>query len=98
MKKLLAIAAILASTLGLAVVQVSADHAHSIKVGNGACVVLDGEGHVILPGYEDQPENRRHPLHVKVHKARAGENFEIGVYNTPSDPCYESGEYLNPLP
>jgi hypothetical protein len=54
----------------------AADHAHVRAVGNdGRCVVLaegSGEAHVQLPGYDHYPENRQHPLHVKVHLGAAG--------------------------
>ena len=80
----------------------SADHLHSKEVGNGNCVVLaqnGGENLVVLPDQNphitDQPENRRHPLHVLVHLGEPGENFSIGVLGTASDPCIACGEYLN---
>ena len=77
-----------------------ADHVHSMQVGNGACVLLahdGGEGEVDLPfATAGQIEaNRAHPLHLLVHLGRAGENFAIGVYGTASDPCLESGNYVN---
>jgi hypothetical protein len=77
-----------------------ADHVHSVQVGNGACVLLaqhGGEGEVDLPFADDAlvDANRAHPLHLLVHLGRAGENFAIGVYGTPSDPCHETGNYLN---
>jgi hypothetical protein len=77
-----------------------ADHVHSIQVGNGACVLLaqsGGEGDVDLPFATDAlvDANRAHPLHLLVHLGRAGQNISIGVYGTPSDPCFETGHYLN---
>ena len=91
-------AAATAAALAILANPAAADHTHSKQVGNGKCVLLaakGGEGNVQLPGYEQNPENRRHPLHVKVHLGRPGQNFRIGVYGTPSDPCFESGEYVN---
>lgn len=77
-----------------------ADHVHSLQVGNGACVLLahdSGEGDVDLPFATDAQvdADRAHPLHLLVHLGRAGANFAIGVYGTPSDPCFGSGDYLN---
>lgn len=77
-----------------------ADHVHSLRVGNGACVLLahdGGEGAVALPFATDaQVESHRaHPLHLLVHLGRPGANFAIGVYGTPSDPCLASGNYVN---
>lgn len=99
MKPLALLTAILALTLGLAI-PASADHVHSAQLGNGRCVLLaqnGGEGNVQLPGYETNPANRRHPLHVKVHLGRPGQVQAIGVYDTPSDPCYGQGPgaYVN---
>ena len=78
----------------------SATHVHSKQVGNGGCVLLaqnGGEKNVALPhATEDQADaGRAHPLHLNVHLGRPGENFDIGVYNTPSDPCFGTGNYLN---
>jgi len=80
----------------------SADHLHSKEVGNGDCVVLaqnGGENLVVLPDQNphitNQPEDRRHPLHVLVHLGEPGQNFPIGVLGiVDSDPCL-GGEYLN---
>lgn len=79
----------------------SADHLHSKQVGNGSCVVLAQNGRerfVVLPEQNphitNQPENRRHPLHVLVHLGEPGQNFAIGVYGTTSDPCV-GGDYLD---
>jgi hypothetical protein len=81
---------------------VSATHTHSMKTGNGACVLLaqnGGEKDVTLP-HATGAENRRHPLHVNVHLGEpgAGGHIEIGVARTGSDPCYDDGspiDYLN---
>jgi hypothetical protein len=76
----------------------SATHIHSMEVGDGVCVLLaadGGEKYVVLPFADDLPENRRHPLHVLVHLGQPGQNFNIGVYGTESDPCFAGGEYLN---
>lgn len=77
-----------------------ADHVHSIQVGNGACVLLaqgGGEGDVDLPFATEAQvaANRAHPLHLLVHLGRPGQHLAIGVYGTPSDPCFETGNYLN---
>lgn len=77
-----------------------ADHVHSVQVGNGACVLLaheGGEGDVDLPFASEAQvaADRAHPLHLLVHLGRPGQNVAIGVYGTPSDPCFESGRYLN---
>jgi hypothetical protein len=73
----------------------SATHTHSKKTGNGSCVLLAQNGaekDVVLPFVT---EGQAHPLHVLVHKGKPGGNFMIGVAGTASDPCLESGEYLN---
>lgn len=77
-----------------------ADHVHSVQVGNEACVLLahdGGEGEVDLPFADEAlvDANRAHPIHLLVHLGRAGENFAIGVYGTASDPCHETGNYVN---
>lgn len=77
-----------------------ADHTHSLKTGNGSCVLLaqnGGEGNVQLPiAPEENPEDRRHPLHVLVHLGEpdAGDHVEIGVQGQGSDPCPD-GDYVN---
>jgi hypothetical protein len=55
-----------------------------------------GEKNVTLPHATDEQvdENRAHPLHLNVHLGTPGENFDIGVYDTASDPCL-GGNYLN---
>lgn len=78
----------------------SADHVHSKKVGNGSCVLLaqnGGEGLVDLPFATDTQveKNRAHPLHLLVHLGQPGKNFDIGVAWTASDPCHETGNYVN---
>lgn len=53
-----------------------ATHTHVRATGNGACVVLGGNGHehdVELPHADEFTEGRRHPLHVNVHLGRAGD-------------------------
>ena len=98
MKKLI-IAAVVAATAAVgAAAPASASHVHSMEVRDGVCVLLAAEGgekYVVLPFADELPANRRHPLHVLVHLGRPGQNFNIGVYGTPSDPCYFEGEYLN---
>ena len=73
----------------------AADHVHSMRTGNGSCVLLaaeGGEGAVQLP-FATGPENRRHPLHVLVHLGEPGQHVTIGVAGTTSDPC--PGDYVN---
>jgi hypothetical protein len=76
----------------------SASHVHSMETGNGSCVLLaqnGGEKEVTLP-HAEGAENRRHPLHVNVHLGEPGEHIDIGVFGNPlTDPCFESGSYLN---
>lgn len=77
-----------------------ASHVHSMQVGNGACVLLaadSGEPDVDLPFASPAlvEANRAHPLHLLVHQGRPGTNNRIGVYGTPSDPCFVSGDYIN---
>jgi hypothetical protein len=78
----------------------SADHVHSKQVGNGSCVLLaqnSGEGEVDLPFATDDQvaANRAHPLHLLVHLGQPGDNFAIGVAGTASDPCNDTGDYVN---
>jgi hypothetical protein len=73
----IAATALLSGTaLVLSALPASADHTHVRAVGgDGRCVILaegSGEAYVQLPGYDHLPENRRHPLHVKVHLGEAG--------------------------
>lgn len=77
-----------------------ADHVHSKQTGNGDCVLLaqhSAEGDVDLPfATNDQVEaNRAHPLHLLVHLGQPGDNLAIGVAGTGSDPCIDTGDYLN---
>jgi hypothetical protein len=76
----------------------SAEHTHSMKTGNGSCVLLaqnGGEKYVVLP----LPRGPGHPIHVLVHTGEPGADghISIGVYGKPgSDPCLVSpGGYLN---
>lgn len=74
-----------------------ADHTHSLRTGNGSCVLLaqnGGEGEVQLP-FAGGPENRRHPLHVLVHMGEPGQHVAIGVQGLSSDPCLGTGDYVN---
>ena len=84
--------AIVGSSVALSAGPALADHAHVRHVGNGSCVILGGNGHegdVQLPaGVADPgtyPENRRHPLHVLVHKGEPGAHGTIEVLG--SDTC-----------
>ena len=52
-----------------------ATHTHVRATGNGACVILGGNGQeaaVELPHADSHPETRRHPLHVNVHLGEPG--------------------------
>jgi hypothetical protein len=60
----------------LGAIPASATHTHVRATGNGACVILSGNGAedaVQLPHVDEFPETRRHPLHVNVHLGEAGE-------------------------
>ena len=95
------VAALLAGTaIAVTAGSASADHVHSVRVGNGACVLLahhGGEGEVDLPFADDGQvaADRAHPLHLLVHLGAPGRQLSIGVYGTPSDPCFVSGDYVN---
>lgn len=69
-------AMILAALLVLmAAAPASATHTHVLATGNGACVILGGQGHeaeVELPYADSFEEGRRHPLHVNVHLGEPG--------------------------
>lgn len=59
----------------MAAVPAWATHTHVRATGNGACVVLGGQGHeaeVELPHADSFDETRRHPLHVNVHLGEPG--------------------------
>jgi hypothetical protein len=92
--------ALVATLVALTAGTASADHVHSVRVGNGACVLLaqsSGEGEVDLPFATDAQvaANRAHPLHLLVHLGRPGQRVEIGVFGTASDPCIDTGNYVN---
>jgi hypothetical protein len=96
----------IAASLGLPATAVG-NHLHSVQTGNGACVVLaqsGGERLVTLPAESFQNTTEPtttanpHPLHVHVHRGAAGEPLDIGVYETDTDPCMGSGEYVNVRP
>lgn len=102
MRKLLSTIAIAVTTAAGLAAPAAASHVHSKQVGNGQCVLLaanGGEKNVDLPG-DDFPDNVDHPIHRHVHRGRAGQNFPIGVYGTPSDPCFDLGPdaYVNLRP
>jgi hypothetical protein len=95
-KSIVATGVSVAALVGVAA-PVSASHVHSMLVGSGVCVLLaqdGGEKWVILP-FAGGAENRLHPLHVLVHLGEPGQHVEIGVYGTASDPCIETGRYVN---
>lgn len=75
-------ATVAVAALLLGAAPASADHVHFRVLGNGDCVLLapqGGEKHVVLPDAGDYPENRRHPLHVKVHLGQPGKVGQIYV-------------------
>jgi hypothetical protein len=84
----------------------AANHHHSLQTGNGSCVVLSpagGEPYVTLPeasyNNTDVPNlDNPHPLHVHVHFGSPSDQLSIGVYRMASDPCFSTGDYLNPEP
>jgi len=91
---LLAVAALLVTAGGAL-----ATHEHARLLGNGQCVILaqaGGEQWVELPravfehnpkvtlDYDATPTNRRHPLHVLVHKTVQGAGA-VWVYGPESD-------------
>lgn len=66
----LAVAVLLASA-----VPALATHTHVRMTGNESCVILASKGResaVQLPHTDGFAENRRHPLHVKVHLGEPG--------------------------
>jgi hypothetical protein len=106
MRKATALAVALAAGLCLPAAALG-NHLHSVKTGSGACVVLaqnGGERMVTLPvaSFQNTTEPTTtanpHPIHVHVHRGSAGEQLDIGVYGTASDPCFASGEYVNVQP
>ena len=77
-----------------------ATHTHVRATGNGACVILGGNGHegeVDLPTADAFPEGRRHPLHVNVHLGQAGERHgEPVVWVLGSDGAHANCDgYVN---
>lgn len=73
----------LAALLALmAAVPAWATHTHVRATGNGACVILGGQGHeseVELPHAGSYAETRRHPLHVNVHLGQPGKRGDKEV-------------------
>lgn len=52
-----------------------ASHTHVVQLGDGRCVILAERGnekYVELPHADAFDEDRRHPLHVKVHLGEPG--------------------------
>jgi hypothetical protein len=80
------------------------NHLHSMEVGDGRCVILaqaGNERYVVLPAASFQNTTEPtttanpHPIHVHVHRGEPGEHTALGVYGTPTDPCYATGDYVN---
>lgn len=95
-RRWIAAAVVVAATAGWAG-PADASHVHSKEVRPGVCVLLarnGGEKNVDLPG-DEFAGNVDHALHRHVHRGEPGTNFDIGVYGTPSDPCFDGGRYLN---
>lgn len=88
MFKLIAVVVGALLALVLAVAPASAEHLHSKEVRPGVCVVLAQNG--------NERYTKPHPIHTRVHRGRAGENFTIAVYGSADDPCADGrGRYLN---
>ncbi|WP_336922116.1 hypothetical protein [Aquipuribacter sp. SD81] len=71
-----------AAVLGIGAAPASADHVHFRVLGNGDCVLLaanGGEKEVQLPNADGFADNRKHPLHVKVHLGTPGTKGQIYV-------------------
>lgn len=93
-------ALVLAAMMALTVsAPVLAGHVHVRELGNGQCVILAASGFesgVTLPDavFDRNPNvapgpyssEKRHPLHVLVHLAGAG-NGMVHVYRSPGDTC-----------
>lgn len=93
--KTLTTAALAAGLLGASAGVAGAEHTHSLKTGDGSCVLLaenGGEDNVQLP-FASGPQDRRHTLHVLIHMGEPGEHVSIGVQGAGSDPC--PGDYVN---
>ncbi len=78
------IAASLATVIGVVgmlTTPAAADHTHSKEVRPGVCVLIRNHNH--------------NGVHAHLHKGRAGQNHNIGVHGTASDPCVDGGRYLN---
>jgi hypothetical protein len=106
MRRTTALLAAIAASLGLPATA-AGNHLHSVQTGNGACVILaqnGGERFVTLPAAsfqnttEPTTTTNPHPIHVHVHRGAAGEPLAIGVYDTATDPCLASGDYVNARP
>lgn len=70
------------AVLALSAGPAAATHVHGKVLPNGDCVLLapsGGENEVQLPGEDGYPDNRRHPLHVKVHLGVPGAEAQPGT-------------------
>ena len=91
-RKLVAGTAVATAALAMSAGAAGADHNHVVQTGNGNCVVLAQDGNeknVELPdhlagGYSAE---KRHPLHVLVHKGTPAEHLTIAVKDSAEDPC-----------
>jgi hypothetical protein len=71
LRRVLLIVPVAAASVVLPASPAAADHTHFRVLGSGACVLLvpdGGEKDVQLPHAQDYAANRRHPLHVNVHR------------------------------
>jgi hypothetical protein len=102
--RLLAVLVVAVGALAVSVPGALANHLHSLQLGNGRCVILAQDGnerYVVLPAASFQNTSEPsttanpHPLHVHVHRGEPGQQQAMGVYGTPSDPCYLTGDYVN---
>jgi hypothetical protein len=96
----LIVASLMVLTVGAAV-PAYADHDHVLLLGNGQCVVLAADGeekYVVLPGTDEFPEGRQHPLHVNAHLDEPGTRDGdpvIFVKGSPED-LANCQSYVNP--
>lgn len=78
----------------------SASHTHVLQLPDGRCVILAQYGNekfVKLPNEDEFAEDRRHPLHAKVHLGEPGtRNGEQVVYVRGSaDDVQNCSSYAN---
>lgn len=75
LRRAIATTLLAACTVSATAVPALASHTHVVQLGNGQCVILAERGnekYVRLPHASEFDEDRRHPLHVKVHLGEPG--------------------------